>query len=115
MSQELNLLVGEPLSAVCFVMDYVEFHFDGRILRSLANPTVDRSGISIMFGQLGARDALCGLIADTVTQVRLEDEIRIEVHFHSGAVLKIPIDEASRHQGEAAHFRSEPEKIFLIW
>lgn len=34
----LRLLVGREISAVCFVRDYVELHFDGPILRALTNP-----------------------------------------------------------------------------
>ncbi|MEV3982138.1 hypothetical protein [Nonomuraea sp. NPDC049758] len=34
----LSLLVGREVSAVCFVRDHVELHFDGVILRALADP-----------------------------------------------------------------------------
>jgi len=37
--RDLSDLVGEEMSAVCFGRDYVEFHFDGPILRSLSNPS----------------------------------------------------------------------------
>lgn len=32
------MLIGREISAVCFVCDYVELHFDGPVLRALANP-----------------------------------------------------------------------------
>jgi hypothetical protein len=32
------LLVGREVSAVCFVRDYVELHFDGPIVRAISNP-----------------------------------------------------------------------------
>ncbi|GGP12770.1 hypothetical protein LDL08_18540 [Nonomuraea glycinis] len=38
LDEGLSLLVGREVSAVCFVRDYVELHFDGAILRALANP-----------------------------------------------------------------------------
>lgn len=34
----LEMLVGLEISAVCFVRDYVELHFDGPVLRALTNP-----------------------------------------------------------------------------
>jgi hypothetical protein len=34
----LKLLVGRDVSAVCFVRDYVELHFDGPVLRAIADP-----------------------------------------------------------------------------
>lgn len=33
-----TLLVGREVSAVCFVRDYVELHFDGPIVRALTDP-----------------------------------------------------------------------------
>ena len=36
--QRIGDLVGEELSEVAFVRDYVEFHFDGPVLRALADP-----------------------------------------------------------------------------
>ena len=33
-----DLLVGQEVSAVCFVRDYVELHFDGPIVRALTDP-----------------------------------------------------------------------------
>jgi hypothetical protein len=35
------IILGEPLSAVAFVRDYVEFHFDGPVLRAISNPRVE--------------------------------------------------------------------------
>jgi hypothetical protein len=37
-SAPLRLLVGREISAVCFVRDHVELHFDGPVLRALTNP-----------------------------------------------------------------------------
>ena len=37
-SSPFDILIGEQLSAVSFVQDYVEFHFDGPVLRALTNP-----------------------------------------------------------------------------
>lgn len=34
-------LIGEELNVVSFVMDYVEFHFNGPVLRALTKPTVE--------------------------------------------------------------------------
>ena len=42
MSQLLDRLVGEEVNAVSFVMDYVEFHFNGPVLRAIADPVVHR-------------------------------------------------------------------------
>jgi len=49
-------LAGEELSAVSFVRDYVEFHFDGPVLRALTNPRVEIDGETISFPEPGSRD-----------------------------------------------------------
>jgi hypothetical protein len=33
--QQIEDLVGEEISGICFVRDYVELHFDGPVLRIL--------------------------------------------------------------------------------
>jgi hypothetical protein len=43
LTPDLRFLVGEPLNAVSFVMDYVELGFNGSYLRCLEPPTVIRS------------------------------------------------------------------------
>lgn len=59
-------LVGEELSSVCFVRDYVEFHFDGPIVRALSLPKVTVGGKCFLPDTPGWRDALCALIGRKV-------------------------------------------------
>lgn len=65
---EFARLAGSELSAVCFVRNYVEFHFDGPVLRFLAPPVVSSQGRTFEFPEEGSRDALCALIGQTVEQ-----------------------------------------------
>ena len=55
-------LVGEEFNAVAFVMDYVEFDFNGPILRALSPPRLEHEGGIFTFPEPGSRDALCSLI-----------------------------------------------------
>lgn len=64
----LDRLVGEQLSSVIFVQDYLQLDFDGKRLTLNVWPTVVRSEERISFGDAGYRDTLCGLIATTVTE-----------------------------------------------
>ncbi len=43
----IERIVGEQLCAVSFVQDYVEFHFDGPVIRALAAPIVKEDGQTI--------------------------------------------------------------------
>jgi hypothetical protein len=67
-------LVGEAVSAVSFVMDYVEFHFNGQIIRALSSPILETKTGRFQFPGTGSRDALCSLIEDTVTGVQVAEE-----------------------------------------
>jgi hypothetical protein len=60
--QRLAKIVGEPLSAVTFVRDYVQLHFDGPTISAFTLPTVTVRGKTIAFADPGYRDALCARI-----------------------------------------------------
>lgn len=96
-------LVGEELNAVSFVMDYVEFHFNGPILRALTNPVVVVRGERFGFPAPGSRDALCSLIGEKVQSAQVLPGQRIELTT-GNCTLVIPLDQDSRVGPEAAHF-----------
>jgi hypothetical protein len=108
-------LIGEPLSGVAFVQDYVEFHFDGKILRSLTAPWVDFAGVAHPFPEAGSRDALCSLIGSVAEGLREEDNVEIEVQFSGGAKLHIPLAERHRVGPEAAHFVPGLNQPMDVW
>lgn len=109
---ELN---GQSVSAVAFVQDYVEFHFDGRILRSLSEPVLVVGRVSWTFPAVGARDAFCTLIGKAVTGVHVLEGDRIELTFGAGALLVIPLSVSSGANGEAAHYVPEENGPVEIW
>ena len=97
-------LVGEELNIVSFVMDYVEFHFNGPVLRALTNPIVELNGGRWQFPSEGSRDALCALIGREVEVAVHRSHDRIELRLGQHATLTIPLDDASYVGPEAAHF-----------
>jgi hypothetical protein len=67
-SAVLELLTGEPLSSVVFVMDYLQLDFNGTRLTCFVWPTVELEGEDPRtFGDPGYRDALCVLITQEVS------------------------------------------------
>jgi hypothetical protein len=97
-------LVGEQLNTVAFVMDYVEFEFNGPVLRALASPSVQSGEVRVRFPESGSRDALCSLIGSEVLAVTITEGERIEVAVDTGQTLTIPLDRESRVGVEAAHY-----------
>src|SRR5262245_57755285 len=66
-------LIGKKVTAVAFVHDCVEFHFDGLVLRSLVDPSVAVGEAVYRFPQPGSRDALCMVIGSTVQSLEVVD------------------------------------------
>jgi hypothetical protein len=69
-----NALVGSRLSAVTFVMDYVQCDFDAAKLTAYTAPTVRAEGRTWSRTDAGWRDALCGRISVVVRHVVCSDE-----------------------------------------
>jgi hypothetical protein len=107
-------VVGEELNTVSFVMDYVEFGFNGPVLRALTSPIVDIGGERPRFPAPGSRDALCDLIGRTVRAVDEREEISLTLELTGGARLTIPLDYASRVGPEAMHFHC-PGAPLMVW
>src|SRR5688572_21348170 len=100
-STSFDLLVGEQLSAVSFVMDYVEFHFDGHVVRALTNPRVTSAGAVLSFPTKGSRDALCALIGGVVASVTFQEDIALRLSFVERGELVLPLDAAAMQGPEA--------------
>jgi hypothetical protein len=111
----LDSLAGEQLSGVAFVQDYVEFHYDGKILRSLTPPCVTLAGSKVTFPQRGSRDAFCSLIGRAVQEVRLKENDSIEIVFGESAAITIPLNPGARTGPEAAHFVPGENQPMEVW
>ena len=114
-SSGTHKLVGEPISGVAFVQDYVEFHFDEKILRAFTPPVVTIDGMQHTFPNPGSRDALCSLIQRTVERLSVIDNERIELGFSGGAVLEIPLAVSESIGPEAAHFVPGFNEPIEVW
>lgn len=99
---ELKEISGLEVSAVCYVRDYVEIHFDGPVLRLFSEATLlSGEGVQIF-------DALRGLIGQKVSStLELQEEVIID--FANDASLHVP--RRSRTSGpEVMHFVPADDK-----
>jgi hypothetical protein len=65
----LQVLIGEELSSVEFVRDYISLHFDGPRIDALAKVEVVQGAQTWRKGNCGWRDALCSAISQAVKSV----------------------------------------------
>lgn len=112
---DLQSVVGEQLNAVTFVMDYVQFHFNGPGLTAYNHPAVEFRGVRTQFPEPGSRDALCSLIEQDVESVEDRERVHIRLAFRSGHVLIVPLDDGSYIGPEAATFSDPSRKGLLVW
>lgn len=114
-SKALATLHGEELNSVAFVMDYVEFGFNGPVLRSLSNPKVNTGLVEKKFPEESSRDTLCSLIGATVVNCQVQEGEFIKITFEGKRWIEIPLDDSTRIGPEAAHFHPADKSTMYIW
>ena len=111
----MYLIVGEDMSGIGFIRDYIEFYFEEKILRSLTKPQVNIGGQIVAFPSVGSRDVLCSLIGKRVEKLVIDEEQKIEIVFSDLSILVIPLDPISRNGDEAAHFVIGDARSMEVW
>jgi hypothetical protein len=102
--KSLQMLIGEQLSAVTFVQDYLQLHFDGPRLTVFSHPVVTLGEKTFHWGKPGFRDALCNNIAKKVTEVRVAYGESIAIRLADGLTIKISLKDENSSGGEAVNF-----------
>lgn len=87
-----DLLIGEKLSSVTFVMDYLQLDFDGNRLTFNIWPIVNVSNISYKYQQDGYRDKICSLITDIVSSIDIEIGSYLILEFSNGDSISISLN-----------------------
>ena len=108
-----DVLVGEQLSSVEFVQDYVQLRFDGPCLNAVTQPTVTSGGITYSWSSPGFRDALCALITKRVARVRLLPEDCLRIGFEGGSEVAVSLKAEQRRGEEAVQFSHGTKFIIL--
>jgi hypothetical protein len=115
LQESMKVINGEPVSAISFVMDYVEVHFNGPVLRCIANPTVVSPGEDTTFPEPGSRDRLCELIDRSLERVRCASGPTVVLDFSEGWELRIPFSADAAFAGESLHFVPELGAPVEVW
>jgi hypothetical protein len=111
---ELRDILSTKLTAVCFVLDYVEFHFEYSILLAFVPPVFLSSSGKIRFPDQGCRDSFCSLIQEVVQDVKMDSSM-IQISFGRKGSLNILLTPDSQYGPEAAHFVPGDDKPITVW
>jgi len=84
-------LIGRKVSAISFVHDGVEFHFEGPVLHSRGDPQVGIGEAVYSFPKPGSRDALCLLVGATVVSLNFDDPRHLEFTASNGCRVRLPL------------------------
>ena len=87
----MESLVGQELSAVEFVQDYVQLRFDGPLVTFYEWPEVFREEGSYAFGEPEYRNVLCALIGESVSAASVEEGEALEIGFESGVNVRVSL------------------------
>jgi hypothetical protein len=100
----LSRIAGEQLSAVCFVMDYLQLQFEDNHLTVLTPLSVRVADGHIDFGDPEYRNVLCGRITRVVTDVTLAHE-QLDIRFDDGSAFIIALKVDGYAGNEAINFQ----------
>ncbi len=98
----LNDLIGQRLTSVTFILDYVQLGFENYYGMSIFNPIrlMSRAG-EIDYFQCGFKDLLCGLINHAVSKIEYEQEKRVAFVFDHAGVISVGLAEEDYSGPEA--------------
>jgi hypothetical protein len=110
--QALSRIVGKQLSAVVFVLDYLQLQFDGPTLTLFTSVAVHSNDGGVVDDHaIGWRDALCGQITHVVRTVRLGDG-ELVVEFINGSAISASLRPEDYSSAEAVQFTDG--KVIII-
>ncbi len=101
---DLSGIIGEELTAVEFVQDYLQLRFDGPLLTLYAWPHVLLSEYSIAFGEPEYRNALCSQIGEKVEEATLDEGDSLTIKLENETVLALSLREEDLDGPEAGSF-----------
>jgi hypothetical protein len=112
----LRSIVGEYLSAVTFVMDYLQMDFSGNRFNMYCWPIVTICQKRLTHTEHGYKDAICSLIGETLTEVEEYFDTGLTLQFANGASVCLSLRADKHFPGpEVAEFSGTSNKSSIIW
>ena len=113
LDSSLQVLIGEKLSSVTFVLDYWQLDFDGHSFNVMSKITVTGAGWAVSSGEPAFRDRLCEQLAKIVVYAEFKDDQGVLVVFEDGSTIHLSGRREDYRGVEAIIFRRR-DKGWLI-
>jgi hypothetical protein len=114
LADALEKLVGQELSSVTSIRDYVQLAFEGASISAYTAPTVMCGSESLSLGQPGYRDGLCGQIGCRVERTEVDD-LRVSIVFEGRVVVSISLRDDDYRGPEALEFSlDQRDRIWVV-
>jgi hypothetical protein len=112
----LRTIVGEYLSSVTFVMDYLQMDFSGNRFNMYGWPVVTIRQKSLTHMEDGYKNAICSLIGETLTAIEEYFDSGLILQFENGTsvCLSLRVDK-DFPSPEVAEFHGRSDKSSIIW
>jgi hypothetical protein len=111
----LRQIVGEQLSGVTFVMDYVQLQFNPPPILSAFTPVSVRIGAtSWRSGDDQFRNRLCEQITKIVKSVKVLEGDAFEIEFEDASAISISLKDADYVGPEALYFSGRQNEMVVI-
>ncbi len=111
----LSYLENREVSAVTFIREYLQLHFDGPFLNVYIWPRVQMPDQIFDQSMPGYRDALCGRIGKIIVAGVEEKKVRLALHFADDVVLEISLRPEDRATSEVAMLQDGTGKFWNAW
>ena len=111
----LSRILGEQLSGVCFVMDYLQLQFNDNFLTVLTPLSARVGERCFQLGDAEYRDVLCDRITRVATDVTLAAEY-VEIRFDDGSafVVALKVDGYAGNEAINFQFRENGQMQLLV-
>ena len=111
----LQFLVGEQLSSVEFVADYVQLRFNGPCLTvyTIAQK-VAKDELAKTWGEPGYCDALCSLIMCTLKQAHVVSNEYLSLTFDDGSVWSVSLRDEDYRGPEAIYYTDNQRELIYV-
>lgn len=109
-------VVGEYLSSVTFVMDYLQLGFSDYGFNMYSWPALVIANKTLVHTNVGYKDALCSLIGETLTRIDEYLDTGLTLEFKNGASISLPLRVGRDSPGpEVAEFHGPEPGSKVIW